>query len=64
VGGVIDAVQHLKNGLLVDPDSSTDLQIALSQLCRDEVLRQRLGQTGQEFAEQRPSFQVLYQQDA
>ncbi|MGK7910096.1 MAG: glycosyltransferase family 4 protein [Synechococcus sp.] len=64
VGGVIDAVQHLKNGLLVDPDSSTELQLALSQLCRDEVLRERLGQTGQELAEQRPSFQVLYQQDS
>ena len=61
VGGVVDAVHHLENGLLIEPDSSTDLSDALGQLCHDADLRRRLGQTGQQLATRQPSYQVLYQ---
>ncbi|WOD37411.1 glycosyltransferase family 4 protein [Nodosilinea sp. E11] len=60
VGGVVDAVHHLQNGLLVEPTSPTDLLDALSQLCADADLRERLGKTGQAFAKRQPSYQALY----
>lgn len=61
VGGVVDAVHHLENGLLVEPSSSTDLLSAFSQLCEDAALRQRLGKTGRRLATRQPSYQALYQ---
>jgi len=63
VGGVVDAVHHLENGLLVDPEaSSEELLKTLSQLCRDEALRNRLGKRGRLLSTRKPSYAVLYQQ--
>jgi phosphatidylinositol alpha-1,6-mannosyltransferase len=50
VGGVSDAVLHEENGLLVDPDSPEEITAALSRLCRDPALRERLGRRGRELA--------------
>ncbi len=60
VGGAIDAVHHLETGILVDPDSATDLTQALRQLCADSQLRDRLGQTGREFADRKTPHSILY----
>ncbi len=60
VGGAIDAVHHLETGILVDPDSATDLTQALRQLCADSQLRDRLGQTGREFANRKTPHSILY----
>lgn len=43
VGGVTDAVKHLKTGILVEPDSEEEILLAMRQLCTDKGLRERLG---------------------
>ncbi len=60
VGGAMEAVHHLETGILVDPDSATDLTQALRQLCTDAQLRDRLGQTGREFADRKTPHSILY----
>ncbi len=61
IGGVVDAVHHLENGVLVEPEASADeLLAALSQLCGDAELRHRLGARGEQLADRQPSYQALY----
>lgn len=60
LGGVADAVRHEENGLLVDPNSPTELASALLRLCRDRQLRERLGSRGKELAERKPLHRLLY----
>lgn len=50
VGGVEDAVHHGETGLLVNPNSKTEISQILHQLCTDEKLRQQLGNGGKELA--------------
>ncbi len=59
VGGVTDAVHHLSNGILVDPDSS-EITEGLRQLCTDKQLRDRLGRKGQELANRKIPHSILY----
>jgi glycosyltransferase involved in cell wall biosynthesis len=58
VGGVVDAVHHQENGILVDPNSSEELFVALNKLCQDEQLRQQLGTKGREFAQRKQSWSL------
>ena len=48
-GGVRDAVKPDLNGLLVNPESTTEIRDAILKLCKDEFLRRRLGQQGREW---------------
>ncbi len=61
VGGVEDAVQDGKTGILVNPDSEAEIYTALEQLCRDPELRDRLGQQGQALAHRSTPHRLLYQ---
>jgi glycosyltransferase involved in cell wall biosynthesis len=59
-GGVEDAVQDGKTGILVDPNSAEEIYTALSQLASNTQLRAELGHNGYQRAQSNPSFQVLY----
>jgi glycosyltransferase involved in cell wall biosynthesis len=59
-GGVEDAVQDGKTGILVNPTSTEEIYIALSQLASNAQLRAELGNNGYQRAQSKPSFQVLY----
>jgi phosphatidylinositol alpha-1,6-mannosyltransferase len=61
VGGVEDAVRHGESGILVDPNSADEVAKALSQLCTDRQLRERLGCKGQELAKRKTLHRTLYQ---
>lgn len=61
LGGVADAVQHEKNGLLVEADDDEGIADALLRLCRDPQLRQRLGQTGRTLAQRQTLHRRIYQ---
>ena len=50
VGGVAEAVQDGKTGLLVPPDRPAQLSAAFERLIDDASLRQRLGSAGREWA--------------
>lgn len=43
VGGIPEVMTHEKSGLLIRPDSVEEIKKALENLCKDAVLRQRLG---------------------
>ncbi len=60
VGGVIDAVNNQENGLLVDPNSQEELINALTLLCKNPQLREKLGQKGQELAQQQILHNSIY----
>ncbi|MBE9226055.1 glycosyltransferase family 4 protein [Phormidium sp. LEGE 05292] len=60
VGGVVDAVIHQENGLLVDPNSPEELINALTLLCQNPQLREKLGQKGQELAQQQILHSSIY----
>lgn len=47
-GGVRDAVVNLVNGLLVDPQSTSDITRAIVQLINDDDLANKLGLSGRE----------------
>ena len=49
-GGVGEAVKEMSNGLLVDPEDSSDIENAILLLCRDKALRERLGSQGRDIA--------------
>jgi phosphatidylinositol alpha-1,6-mannosyltransferase len=61
VGGVVDAVRHKENGLLVDPSSFEDFLQALICLCNDETLRYKLGKKGKQFACMESSHRIIYE---
>ena len=50
-GGVEDAVLQNKTGLLIEPENQTGLRDALVSLLSDQVLREKLGKLGREWAE-------------
>lgn len=60
IGGVVDAVHHQENGLLVNPNFGYDTFQAFSSLCQDGELRQRLGAKGKELARRQTMHRILY----
>lgn len=50
-GGVKDAVQHLVNGLLVNPENPSEIKEAIIKLAKDKNLRQELGAKGKNRAQ-------------
>jgi phosphatidyl-myo-inositol dimannoside synthase len=58
-GGVSDAVQHEKTGLLVPPDSPAALAEAIVSLLRDPAKAQRLGEAGQRRVHEELNWKVF-----
>ncbi|HDK02818.1 MAG TPA: glycosyltransferase, partial [Gammaproteobacteria bacterium] len=58
-GGVPDIVHDGENGILVAPDSVTDLARALDTLLRDGVYAGRLGDNGLAFVRRPREWRVL-----
>ncbi len=56
-GGVSDAVQHGKTGLLVNPDSPEDIASAIKLLLTDESLARRYGNEGRRWTETQMSWE-------
>lgn len=46
-GGIADAVEDMVNGLMVNPESISDIASALKKLLSDQELREQLGHNGQ-----------------
>ena len=49
-GGVKDAVQHGKNGFLINPDEPESLVECIGKLIKDENLREEMGEQGVKWA--------------
>lgn len=60
IGGVGDAVHHEENGLLVNPDSPEEISQALTRLCKDKQLREKLARNGIELAKRKTPHSILY----
>lgn len=56
-GGVSDAVQHGKTGLLVNPDNPEDIAFAIKRLITDSNLARRLGNEGRRWTETQMSWE-------
>jgi len=56
-GGISDAVQHEKTGLLVNPDNPEDIASAIKRLLIDENLAKRLGNEGRRWTETQMSWE-------
>ena len=56
-GGISDAVQHGRTGLLVDPDNPEDIASAIKRLLTDSNLARRLGDEGRRWAETEMSWE-------
>lgn len=60
VGGVEDAVIHGVTGLLVNPDSDSEIFETLHQLCQDQPLREQLGRKAKEQLAIKALHRALY----
>ncbi len=47
-GGIVEAVQHEKTGILVQPEDVTGLRDAIAELIDDDERRRALGAAGRE----------------
>ena len=56
VGGLLDAVEHERTGLLVPPGDAGALRTAIERLLLDPTLRARLGAAAREHASERFSW--------
>jgi len=56
-GGVSDAVQHGKTGLLVNPDNPEDIASAIKLLLTDDNLARRYGNEGRRWTETQMSWE-------
>jgi glycosyltransferase involved in cell wall biosynthesis len=56
VGGLLDAVEHERTGLLVPPGDAGALRAAIERLLGDQLLRARLGAAARERAGERFSW--------
>ena len=56
VGGLLDAVEHERTGLLVPPGDPAALRAAIGRLLTDATLRARLGAAARERAGERFSW--------
>lgn len=61
IGGIVDHVEHRKNGLLVSAGSSDELATATAELLRDAELAARLGAAGERYAHATVDWEVLVQ---
>jgi glycosyltransferase involved in cell wall biosynthesis len=64
LGGVIDAVHHEENGILVNPKSGYEVFQAFNRLCQDQQLREQLGRKGKELAQRKTFHRSLYKSEA
>lgn len=64
LGGVIDAVRHEENGILVNPNSGYEIFQAFSRLCKDQQLREKLGRIGKELAKRKTLHRTLYNRES
>jgi glycosyltransferase involved in cell wall biosynthesis len=64
VGGVIDAVRHEENGLLVNPKSGYEVFQAFKRLSQDKQLREQFGRKGKELANRRTLYRALYKSES
>ncbi|MFH7027995.1 MAG: glycosyltransferase family 4 protein [Heteroscytonema crispum UTEX LB 1556] len=60
LGGVIDAIRHEENGLLVNPNSGYEVFQAFCRLCQDSQLREQFGRQGKELAKRKTLHKMLY----
>ncbi|WP_341527665.1 glycosyltransferase family 4 protein [Nostoc sp. UHCC 0302] len=60
LGGVLDAVQHEENGILVNPNSGYEVFQAFNRLCQDRQLREKLGHKGKELAKRKTLHRSVY----
>jgi glycosyltransferase involved in cell wall biosynthesis len=58
-GGVEDAIEHGRTGLLVDPEDPNQLEHALVRLLTDEELAKRMGEEGRKRAETEFSYRAF-----
>ena len=58
-GGISDAVQHGKTGLLVNPDNPEDIASAIKCLLTDDNLARRLGNEGRRWTETEMSWEHM-----
>ncbi len=58
-GGVSDAVQHGKTGLLVNPDNPKDIASAIKLLQTDDSLARRYGNEGRRWTETQMSWEQV-----
>jgi len=58
-GGVSDAVQHGKTGLLVNPDNPEDIASAIKLLLTDDSLARRYGNEGRRWTETQMSWEQV-----
>ena len=56
-GGISDAVQNGKTGLLVNPDSPEDIAFAIKRLLTDEDFARQLGNEGRRWTETQMSWE-------
>ena len=56
-GGISDAIQNGKTGLLVNPDEPEDIASAIKRLLNDDNLAKRLGSEGRRWAETQMSWE-------
>ena len=56
-GGISDAVQHEKTGLLVNPDNPEDIASAIKRLLTDEDLARQLGNEGRRWTVSQMSWE-------
>jgi glycosyltransferase involved in cell wall biosynthesis len=64
VSGVLDAVHHEENGLLVNPHSGYEVLQAFKRLCQDNQLREKFGRQGQELAKRKNYHRWLYKPES
>ncbi len=60
VGQLTDVIEDGKNGLLVAPEDTSAMAVALQRLIGDEVLRLRLGRQARENAEREHSWEHYF----
>jgi phosphatidylinositol alpha-1,6-mannosyltransferase len=58
-GGIPDAVEHERTGLLVEPGDTAAAAAAILQLVRNPELARRLGEAGREHAHDQPEWQTI-----
>lgn len=53
VGSILEIAKHEQTALIIPPENTHALQLALQRLIKDEALRMRIGEAARDFARQR-----------
>ncbi|MCP4681810.1 MAG: glycosyltransferase family 4 protein [Desulfobacterales bacterium] len=64
VGGILDLVEHGRNGLLVEPGDVNGLSSAIKELLTDKEMRKEMGKTGRAMASDFSMEKMLEKIDA